>query len=370
MASKQKTTAITTAPPSFNRWYSSIIWHVPFSQKMMVFHHLQVMIGAGLPIVSGLKVLSEEIENKGLRLIVGEIKKEVEKGKQLSEAILKYPKIFPVIYASMIAAGESAGQLEEALRNVYEQMYKSHELSSKVRNAMIYPAVIVTAMVGVAIEVVFFVLPNVISMFEDFGADLPIATRILIGITKFGQNYGIFVIIGFIAMIILYKFLMRRADFKTVIHKLLLKIPIFGPIIKKINLASFTMTLSSLLQSAVPIIEAVRTTAEVQTNVTYKLAIMETVNELRTGVPLSSILRRYPKLFPPTITEMVLVGEESGQLEKMLQEMAKHYTTEVDDTMNNFSKIIEPVIILFLGLGVAGVAVAVIMPMYSLAQSF
>jgi type IV pilus assembly protein PilC len=320
--------------------------------------------------VAGLKILSQEIENQKLRKIIGEIKEEVEKGKQLSEALAKYPKVFPPIYVNMVAAGETAGKMEDALANISNQMQKSNELASKIRGAMIYPAVIIVAMTGIAIEIVFFVLPKLMVMFKEFNAELPLATRVLIFIVDFGQNYGLYLIAAIITLIIIAAWMLKQPKIKKMVHAGVLHLPIFGAIIKKINLASFTLTLSSLLQSSIPIIDAVKTTADVQGNVTYRDTLLLVSEQLKKGETISKILQNYSNIFPPMVTEMIMVGEETGQVEQMLKEMSDYYSNEVDQTMKNFSTIIEPVIILALGLATAGIAVAVIMPMYSLAQSF
>ncbi len=358
-----------------NNWVSEHLTFVPFIQKTLFIHHLSIMVKAGLSIVAGLKILSEEIENRKLKRVIGEVKAEVEKGKQLSEALKQHPKIFPEIYTSMIAAGETSGKLEQALEQTHSQMKKSQELMSKIRGAMIYPAVIVVAMVGIAIEIVVFVLPKLMVMFKEFNAELPLPTRILIKITDFGQlifttYVGLIVLAVVIVLIATFKKLYTLPKFKRFMHNTNLHLPIAGPIIKKINLARFTLTLSSLLESSIPIIEAVKITGDVLGNVIYKEKLYATSEDLKKGDQLSGILARSPKIFPPMVTEMVMVGEETGQSEHMLGELAEYYGNEVDATMKNFSTIIEPVIILLLGLGVAGIAVSVIMPMYSLAQSF
>ncbi len=356
-------------------WYSDHLAGVPFVQKMLFVHHLQIMVKAGLSIVGGLGILSDEIEHKKLKKIIGELKSEVEKGKQLSEALAKYPKIFPFIYVSMIAAGETAGKMEEALHQIAEQMKKSHELTARIRGALLYPAVIVVAMVGIAIEVVVFVLPKLMVMFKEFDAELPLATRLLIKITEFGQLifttfYGFIVLAVVILLISLTRRAYKRPPIKKFLHGLTLRLPIAGPIIKKINLARFTLTLSSLLKSTIPIIESVRIAADVLGNVVFKENLYAAAEALKKGDAFSSILARFPRTFPPMVNEMIMVGEETGEMEKMLGELAEYYGNEVDNTMKNFSTIIEPVIILLLGLAVAGIAVAVIMPMYTLTQSF
>ena len=353
-----------------NNLFAFVFGRIPFVQRMFFVHHLQIMVKAGLSIVAALKILEAEIENKKLKIIAGEVRQGVERGKQLSEAMAEYPRIFPRVYVSMIGAGETAGKMEEALEQVSTQMKKSHNLTSTIRGAMIYPSVILIAMIGISIEVVVFVLPKLMIMFKEFDAKLPFATRVLIKITDFIQNFGIFLALGIIALAIASVQIYKNRRVKRMIHLANLYLPIAGPIIKKINLARFTMTLSSLLQSTIPIIEAVRITAEVQGNLIYREKLLLVAEELKKGDTLSKLLSAYPKIFPPMVTEMVMVGEESGKVEDMLNEMAEYYGNEVDSTMKNFSTIIEPVIILIMGLAVAGIAVAVIMPMYSLAQSF
>lgn len=352
-----------------NDFFSRYLTRISFVDKMMFVHHLQIMTKAGLSIITSLKILSEESENKKLKLIIAEIKAEVEKGQQLSVALAKYPKVFPPVYVSMIAAGEVAGKLEEALTEVSSQMKKSHELMSKVRGAMIYPAVIFAVMVGIAFFVVLYIFPKLLVLFEETQTELPLATRILIFITHFMQNYWYLIIIFAVLLVYAYLRAMKVYSFKKAMHALRLKLPIFGIIIKKINLANFTLTLCSLLNSTIPIIEAVRISSEVLGNVIYKEKLKEASESLKKGINLSEVLTRHPEVFPPMVTEMIMVGEQTGNIEQMLNELSEYYNTEVNETMSNFTSVIEPIIILILGLGVAGVAVAVIMPMYSLTQN-
>lgn len=353
-----------------NDLFEKFVSRISFVEKMLFVFHLQIMIKAGLSIVAALKILSEETENKKLRKIIFQIKGDVEKGQQLSEVLAKFPDVFPVIYVSMIAAGETAGKMEEALSQIYNQMKKSNELYSHIRGALVYPAVVMIAIVGIAIEMIVFVLPKILVMFQDVNAQLPLPTRILIGIVNFTQNYGVYLIIGIIAFVSLCIFLYKKREIKKVIHTAMLHLPIFGAVIKKINLASFTLTLSSLLESTIAIIEAVKITASVQTNLVYRDSLMKVAENLKSGSTLSQNLAPFTNIFPPMVTEMIMVGEESGKMNDMLKELSEYYANEVDSTMKNFSTIIEPVIILVMGLMVAGIAVSVIMPMYSLAQNF
>lgn len=344
--------------------------YVPIMQKILFIHNLAVMIKAGLSIVDGLKILSEEVASKKLRMVISDLKIQVEKGKQLSEAMAAYPKIFPLIYVSMIAAGETAGKMEESLTEISDQMKKAHDLTSHVRGALIYPSIVVTAMIGIGIFMATFVLPQILAMFSDMNVALPLPTKILIFVINLFSQYGLYTGISLIILIIMGVWLERKPKIKRVVHAFNLKWPIFGPIIKKVNIARFTMTLSSLLKSAIPIIDAVKITATVESNMKYREDLLEVSESLRKGISLSDGLGRYPSRFPPMVVQMIMVGEQSGEMENMLGELASYYTNEVDTTMKNFSTVIEPVIILILGVGVAGIAVSVILPMYTLAQSF
>ncbi len=351
-------------------WLTKYLYRVSTVNRMLFVHNLHIMLKAGLSVVEACGILSEQIPNRRLKTIITEVKAQIEKGRQLSEVLADFPTVFPPIYVHMIAAGETAGTLEQALAEVYSQMKKTYELMSHVRGALIYPAVILVAMAGIGIEMVVFVLPKIIVLFNDFNAALPLPTRVLIAVVTFMEHYAWAVLLAAVLLAAGAVALIQRPRVRHMVHRLNLHLPIAGTIIKKINLARFTLTLSSLLSSTIPIIDAVRITASVQGNLMYQEALLAVAEALKKGQALSELLAQSPKLFPPMVVQMVLVGEQSGEVEHMLQELSDYYSGEVDTTMKNFSTIIEPVIIIILGLAVAGIAVAVIMPMYSLAESF
>ncbi|MBT3948719.1 type II secretion system F family protein [Candidatus Parcubacteria bacterium] len=273
----------------------------------------------------------------------------------------------------MIASGEMAGKLEESLEQIVTQMKKGYALTSSIKGAMIYPAVIVFAITAVAIIMVTTVLPKLTSMFDEFEADLPLATKVLIAITDFmSKPLNLVLLFGaIVGLIALFIFSLKKfPGFKDKIHSLNLKLPIFGQVIKQINLARFSLTLSSLLKSTLPIVEAIDITGDTCSNVKYQNVLHRATEKVKTGVPLSEILMEEEKLFPPMVTEMIMVGEKTGEIDRLLDELSDFYSEEVDKTMKNFSTIIEPVIIILLGLAVAGIAVAVVMPMFSLMQNF
>ena len=355
-----------------NEWASHLS-RIKFTEKMFFVDHLRTMVGAGLSIVEALEILSKEISNPKFKKTITQIKADIEKGEQLSAVLAKHPKVFPTTYVKMIAAGEASGTLQESLEQVTLQMRKSNELASSIRGAMIYPAVILFAMFVVGILMTTVVLPKMLEMFQDFDAELPLPTKMLMIIVNFLSNPLNLIIIVILGAGIISAFiylLKKSADFKRTIHLINLHLPIIGKVIKKINLAKFSLTLSSLLKSTIPIIDAVDITAETCANVLYQNALHDAAKKIKSGEPLSNLLSQYEDLFPSMVTEMIMVGERSGEVEKLLNELSDFYGDEVDKTMKNFSTIIEPIIILVLGVAVAGIAMAVVMPMFSLVQNF
>lgn len=354
---------------------SLAISRISFNEKIFLLENLRVMIKAGLSIIEAFKIISKQTSNLKLQIMIQGVSKEVEAGRSLSETLQNYPDLFPSIYVKMIGAGEISGKLDESLDQIVIQMKKTAAMNSKIRGAMIYPIVILVAIIGIAIEMMVLVLPKLLEIFVEMNVVLPLPTRILITVSNafikntFGINNTFWFIGIGIGAFFLFQRLKKFPAFKFFIHAVLLKTPIFGKMSKEINLARFTLTLSSLSKSAIPIIDALNITAEVVGNVHYHDALIETAQQLKTGETISSILEKYPKLFPPLVTQMLLVGERSGSVESLLDELSTYYNDEVDQKLKNISTIIEPVIILFLGLIVGGLAVAVIMPMYALTEA-
>lgn len=362
----------TKSPDSSDSLGTSSI-RIPMVDRIFFLDHLKTMIHAGLSLIEGLHVLTKETQHKKFSIVIKQVTSYVEKGNQLSEALKHFPKVFPDLQTTMIASGEIAGKLEDALDQVVVQMKKNHALTSSIKGAMIYPAVVLSAIGIIAILMVTLVLPKMISLFDEFDAELPLATRILIALTNFlSKPLNLTLILGSLAafVFLFITLLKKNIAFKHLIHTLILRLPIVGPIVKKINLARFSITLSSLLKSTIPIVEALRISSQICKNVLYQDALRQATETLARGEQLSDILSKQSRLFPPMVTEMIMVGEKTGEMDHLLEELSGFYSDEVDKIMKNFAVIIEPVVIILLGLGVAGVAVAVIMPMYALTQNF
>jgi type IV pilus assembly protein PilC len=269
----------------------------------------------------------------------------------------------------MVEAGELSGNLEKVLNQLYIQMKKSHQIASKIKGALTYPAVIVVAMIGVITFLVVSVLPQMAAMFKEFEAELPLPTRILIAFSDFVQANGIMMVGGILLFGLLVFRILTTKKGKYYFQAVLLKAPIVSPIIKKINLAKFARTVSSLLKTDIMIVKTFHITSKVLGNLHYRQAVKEVGDKIKKGKRISEIMKEYPSLFPPVVTQISQTGEETGELDSILEELAEFYEGEVDKTMDSLPSIIEPILIIVLGIGVGGVAMAIVMPMYSLTSS-
>ena len=339
---------------------------VPLAEKLFFIQHLGIMLKAGISLSTALKTLAKQTTNKRFARIIADISRNVEKGVSFTESLKPHEKIFGQLFINMIESGEISGKLEEVLKRLYIQFKKNHELVSKVKGALIYPIVILIAMSGIGTFMMIAVVPKITAMFKDFNAELPLATKLLIKFSDSLVANGLLYLVALIVVILTIVQLIKTKRGRYAFHGLLLKLPIFSPIIKKINLARFARTTSSLLKTDIMIIKSFQIAANVLGNVHYRQALMEMSDKIKKGGTINEVVANYPKLFPPVVAQMIAVGEDTGELDYILEELAEFYEGEIDQTMNNLPAIIEPILILALGLVVGGMAVAVIMPMYAL----
>lgn len=338
-------------------------------EKIFFTQNLQVMVRSGLSISVALKTLAEQTTNKSLSAILLEIQQKVDRGIPLSDSLANHSKIFSELYVSMVRAGEKSGKLEEVLLQITNQLRKNHALIAKVKSALTYPVIVIIAMIGIGTAMMVYVIPQMTSVFQEVNATLPLPTLILISTSNFLVNNGLWVLLGAILTIVGFVQFIHSKKGKQTWHSFLLKLPIVSPILKKINLAKFSRTFSSLLKTDIPIVQAFQITSSTLSNVLYRETLLQTSEGVKKGVSVSSIIRSHPQLFPPLISQMIAVGEETGTLDNILEELAQFYEDDVDRTMSNLATIIEPVLMIVLGLGVGAMAIAIIMPMYSLSQS-
>jgi len=339
---------------------------VSLAEKLFFIQHLGIMLKAGISLSTALKTLAKQTTNKRFARIIADISRNVEKGVSFTESLKPHEKIFGQLFINMIESGEISGKLEEVLKRLYLQFKKNHELVSKVKGALIYPIVILIAMSGIGTFMMIAVVPKITAMFKDFNAELPLATKLLIKFSDSLVANGLLYLVALIVVILTIVQLIKTKRGRYAFHGLLLKLPIFSPIIKKINLARFARTTSSLLKTDIMIIKSFQIAANVLGNVHYRQALMEMSDKIKKGGTINEVVANYPKLFPPVVAQMIAVGEDTGELDYILEELAEFYEGEIDQTMNNLPAIIEPILILVLGLVVGGMAVAVIMPMYAL----
>lgn len=342
---------------------------VPAVAKVFFTQNLRVMIRAGLPISRALSTIAAQVNNRLFRKVILSIRHDVESGEPLATALAKHPRIFPELYIAMISAGEASGQLDEVLDRLATQLKKQYALRGKIKNALIYPIVVLVGIVGVSIVMLVVVLPQITSIFKESGTSLPLPTRLLIAVSDFLVQQW-WVVIAVVAVVIAGAVLVPRSSRgQRTLHRLLLHVPIIGAIIRKVALASFTRSLSSLLATDLPIVQTFHIISRTIGNRLYREAILEAADQLKTGAPVVRALDRHADLFPPLVTQMIAVGEESGTLEEVTNEVAVFLEDDVDQTMANLSTILEPIIILLLGLGVTGIALAIILPIYSLGNA-
>lgn len=347
---------------------SRLFGHVSAAQKIFFVQQLGIMTKTGISMSVALSTLSEQTSNKRFSAVLADLNQEVEKGNALSAGMEKHQKIFGDLFINMIKSGEASGKLEEVLNQLFIQIKKDHALVSKVRGALIYPAVVITAMIGVGSFVVLYVIPNLTQVFTEINAPLPLPTRLLIGFSNVVSRYGLYCLAAVIISLIIAVRFIASPRGKYLWHQALLKLPIVGAIIKKINLARFCRTLSSLLKTDIAIVKSFEITANVLSNQLYKQALKQAKEKVKKGEGVKASLSPYKKLIPPVVLQMINVGEETGSLANILEEAAQFYEDDIDRTMSNLPSIIEPILIVILGAGVAAMAVAIIMPMYSLSQ--
>lgn len=341
---------------------------VPISERMMFSRNLSVMIGAGLALTRALEILGQQTTNTTLKAALKSITEEVQKGKQFSDALSMHPDTFSDLYVNMVRSAEVAGNLEAILQLLAKQLKKDYDLRRKVRGAFMYPLVILTALVGIGILMMLFVVPSLSKTFAELGTPLPTSTKVIIAISDFGVHYWYFflmIIGGFVYSLVLF---FRTKIGGNVADTIFLKIPIISPLTKKINSARFSRTLSSLLEGGVPIIKSLEITSKAIPNHYYNQSLKAAIDEVQKGRPLSESLSRYPELYPPLVTQMIAVGEETGAVSDILKRLALFFEIEVSQATKNMSTVIEPFLMILIGIIVGFFAISMMQPMYSIVE--
>jgi type IV pilus assembly protein PilC len=335
-------------------------------RQLAIFtRQFSVMIDSGLPIAQALNILSEQSDSKALRDVTGVIAKDIESGSTLAEAFRKYPRIFDDLFTNLIEAGESGGVLDVVLQRLSGYIEKAASLKSKVKSAMVYPITIISVAVLVVMFMMIFIIPTFAKMFKDMGSDLPLPTKIVLGISDFVRGYWWAMGAAIFGGIWAFKRYYATDKGSQVVDALALKVPIIGTLIRKVAVARFTRTLGTLISSGVAILEALRITARASGNRVVEKAVLNARTAVASGRTLADPLRAAP-VFPPMVVHMISVGETTGALDAMLGKIADFYEDEVDNAVSALTSLLEPLMIVFLGVCVGGIVVAMYMPIFKL----
>jgi len=355
-------TSITKKAPEINIKFGTGISRLDISRFTRQF---ATMIGAGLPMVQCLEIMASQTDSTELAKVITQVKEGVQGGATLADALARHPKVFDQLYSNMVQAGEVGGALDAILMRLAAYREKSDQLIRKVKGAMVYPSVIVVVAVGVTVGMLTFIVPVFAKMFGGLNAELPMPTQYVLAISHFLQDYFLFLIVGTIALVVGILWWKKTPTGALLFDKFMLMTPIFGNLIRKSAVARFTRTLGTLLSSGVSIIEAMEITAKTAGNVVIANAINKAVLSIAEGDTITGPLKE-SGVFPPMVTQMIAVGEKTGGLDDMLSKIADFYDEEVDEAVTALTSIIEPIIIVFMGIVIGGILIAMYLPMFDI----
>ena len=335
-------------------------------KEMAIFtRQFSTMIDAGLPLVQCLNILAEQSDSKTLRSVTGQVARNVEAGSTLADALRRHPRTFDDLFTNLVEVGEAGGILDVVLQRLSAYIEKAAALKRKVKAAMVYPSAIIGVAIMVVIFMLTFVIPTFAQMFKDLGADLPLPTKVVLWLSTFVRTYILLIIAAMVGCVLALRSYYRTEGGRATIDALMLKLPIFGTLIRKVAVARFTRTLGTLVQSGVPILDGLRITARTAGNKVVEKAVLQCRAAVTEGKTLAEPLR-VSGVFPPMVTQMISVGEQTGALDAMLSKIADFYDDEVDTAVSTLTSLLEPIMIVFLGVVVGGLVVAMYLPIFKL----
>ncbi len=361
LVGRKEAKGMLTNPLSFFR-------RVKIKQQVVFARQLAVMIGANVPIVRALKILVRQTENPNFKMVISDILDEVDGGAKLSAAMSRYPQVFNNFFVYMVRSGETTGKLDEVLEYLATQKEKDYDLISKMRSAMIYPAVLFTGVVVVAVGLTLFVLPSLLEVFKQGGAQLPLPTRILIGFVHGAQSYWYLGVIAVIALAAGFSSFKRTKRGKRIIDLLKIKAPIFGTIFTRLYLTRMSRSIATLLSAGVPISRSLEITSDIVDNVIYREIIQQTVKEVEDGNSITTVFVK-SKYIPLMVSQMMSVGEQSGRMDQILVKVAEFFERELNNLVANLVTLLEPVILLIMGGAVGFLVAAILLPIYNLSNA-
>lgn len=348
------------------KFLSAVFNRVPVLERQLFARYFALMLRAGLDIKRALGALREQTRSKPLKAALESIYQSVERGETLADSMEAYPNAFSTMFISFVRVGETTGKLQESLEILADQLKKEYELKRAVRGGMMYPLVILIALIAVGTAMMIFVVPKLVEIFEGFDVELPLMTRILIAVSNFFSTYWYLAIGGMIGIVVLVYLMLRVKPVKDSVMHGFLYMPVIGPIMQQINLARFSRSLSSLLSSGVSFVDSLAILGRNTPHPSYAKILAASEQHVKEGKVLSEFLQDFQRLFPPLVVNVIKVGEETGELDKVLKEIALFYESEVDQTMKNLTSILEPILMIVIGIAVGALAISVISPIYDL----
>jgi type IV pilus assembly protein PilC len=351
-----------------------IKFSLPFGNKVkqrsiaIFTRQLATMIDAGLPLVQSLEILSSQQEHKLFKNIIREIREDVEGGSTFAGALKKHPAAFDDLYTNLVVAGEEGGILDNILTRLANYIEKAEALKKKVKSALVYPSTIVGVAIIVVAILMIFVIPVFEQMFSSAGQTLPLPTLIVITISKIIKKYVVIIVPVFIFLGFLLKKYHQTENGKALVDRLLLKVPVFGPLFRKIAVARFSRTLGTLVSSGVPILDGLTIVSKTSGNKSIETAILNARASIREGETIAEPLGR-SRMFPPMVIQMISVGESTGALDSMLSKIADFYEEEVDVAVTNLTSLLEPLLMVFLGVVIGGVVISMYLPIFQMANA-
>lgn len=340
------------------------------SKDLVIFsRQFSVMVSANVPVVESLLVLIDQTNNISLQHLIAEVAFEVDSGAFLSDAFAKHPHVFSDFFVNVIRSGETSGRLDDVLNYLADEMEKNYDIVAKIKGAMIYPVFIMVGLAAAGLVLMIYVIPNLTSILMETGAALPLSTKVVIAVSNFLQSYIIILILIGIGLFFALRFYLKTYKGRRQIDLLKLRLPIFGKLFKYIYLMRFTRSLSTLLKGGVTITKSLEIVAEVVGNTIYKELILDTLQSINDGHPLSEIFEKSQDI-PKMVPQMLAVGEKTGKIDSILDRITGFYSRESSNMLDNLSKLMEPLIMVIMGVGVGVMVAAVLLPMYNLASEF
>ncbi len=346
----------------------SIMFGIKADDVVNLTRQMSTMITAGLPLTQALSILEQQ-GKPALLKVIGQVKADIEGGSTFAASLAKHPTVFSRVYIQLVRAGETGGVLDEVLLRLADNMEKDKEFRAKTKGALIYPVIVLIAMVVVAMVMMIFVIPKLTEMYKDFGADLPLATQILIDISSFTANFWWVLVAAAVGAGMFVRSWGKTRPGQLAIDSMLLKMPVFGTLRQKAVLTELSRTLALLLSAGISLLQALEIVSEAANNILYRDALGTIAKQVEKGISLAQAVSAHP-IFPPLLYQMISVGEETGKLDDVLLKLSTYYQSESEHAIKNLTTALEPIIMIVLGVGVGLMVVAIIMPIYNLTSQF